>query len=70
MQNRFGDLNEKFEKARRDSEKVFGGGYKFLGFKGNSKKYNAAQENIAFANPAWEQILEMADERELQNIRS
>lgn len=70
MQNSFGDLNEKFEKARRESEKVFGGGYKFLGFKGNSKKYNAAQENIAFANNAWDQIMSMADERELEDIRS
>ena len=62
MQNSFGDLNKKFEKARAESGKTYG--------MFSHHAYTKARDNLAFANDAWNKVLGMADERELQNIRS
>lgn len=62
MGDAFGDLQDKFDKAREEAGKTYGlvsGG-----------AYRKAQDNINFANKAWGQILNMADQNELQNIRS
>ena len=62
MQNAFGDLDEKFNKARAESNKTYG--------TFSRGAYKRANRNIAFANNAWDQIMNMADERELEDIRS
>lgn len=62
MQNSFGDLNKKFEKARAESGKTYG--------MFSHHAYTKARDNLVFANDAWNKVLGMADERELQNIRS
>lgn len=62
MGNAFGDLNDKFDKAREEAGKTYGT------FSQGAKR--DAQRNIDFANQAWNQILAMADQNELQNIRS
>lgn len=62
MQNSFGNLGEKFDKAREESAKKYGG------FSQGARR--RAQRNIDFANYAWDKILEMADQNEYQNIRS
>ena len=62
MQNSFGNLNDKFDKARTEAGKTYG---TFSG-----KAYRKAQKNLDFANTAWNQIMDMADQNELQNIRS
>ena len=62
MQNAFGDLQDKFNKAREEAGKTYGT------FSQGAKK--DAQKNIDFANYAWEKVLAMADQNELQNIRS
>ena len=62
MGNAFGNLQEKFDKAREEAGKTYG-----LTSQG---AYKEAQDNINFANRAWGQILSMADQNELQNIRS
>lgn len=62
MGSSFGNLNEKFERARKESGKTYG--------TFSRGAYKHAQRNLDFANPAWQQILAMADQNELQNIRS
>lgn len=62
MGNAFGNLNDKFDKAREEAGKTYGT------FSQGAKR--EAQQNIDFANHAWERVLAMADQNELQNIRS
>lgn len=62
MGNAFGNLNDKFDKAREESGKTYGTFSKGA--------YNKAQKNLIFSNNAWNKILAMADQNELQNIRS
>ena len=62
MGSSFGNLNEKFERAKKESGKTYG--------TFSRGAYKHAQRNLDFANPAWQQILAMADQNELQNIRS
>ena len=62
MGNAFGDLNDKFDKAREESGKTYG--------TFSRGAYNDAQKNILFANDAWDKILSMADQNEIQKIRS
>ncbi len=62
MGNAFGNLNERFDKAREEAGKTYG--------TFSSGARNRAQNNINFANQAWGQIMAMADQNEIQNIRS
>ena len=62
MGDAFGNLSEKFDKARDEAGKTYGT------FSQRAKR--KAQDNLNFANDAWNQILAMADQNELQNIRS
>ena len=62
MGNAFGDLSSRFDQARNEAGKTYG--------TFSRGAYNKAQDNINFANHAWEDVLAMADQNELQNIRS
>lgn len=62
MGNAFGNLNDKFDKAREEAGKTYGT------FSQGAKR--RAQANIDFANTAWDKVMAMADQNELQNIRS
>ena len=62
MGNAFGNLQDKFDQAREEAGKTYG-----LFSQGARRE---AQSNINFANRAWDQVLAMADQNELQNIRS
>ena len=62
MGNAFGNLNDKFDQAREEAGKTYG--------TFSRGAYNDAQNNIDFANNAWGKILAMADQNELQKIRS
>ena len=62
MGNAFGDLGDKFQRAREEAGKTYG--------TFSQGAYRDAQDNINFANNAWDQILAMADQNEYQNIRS
>ncbi len=62
MGNAFGDLGDRFDQAREEAGKTYGT------FSQGAKK--RAQKNINFANDAWGKVLAMADQNELQNIRS
>lgn len=62
MGNAFGNLSDKFDQARREAGKTYG-----TFSKGS---YRRAQRNLDFANNAWDTVLAMADQNELQNIRS
>lgn len=62
MGDAFGNLNDRFDQARREAGKTYGT------FSQGAKK--AAQRNINFANDAWGKVLAMADQNEVQNIRS
>ncbi len=62
MGNAFGNLQSKFDQAREEAGKTYGT------FSQGARR--EAQSNINFANRAWEQVLNMADQNELQNIRS
>ena len=62
MGNAFGDLASNFDKARQEAGKTYGTFSK--------SAYKDAQRNIDFANYAWDKIMAMADQNELQNIRS
>lgn len=62
MQNAFGNLNDRFDKAREESGKVYGS------FSGGA--YRKAQNNINFANQAWGDIMDLARQNKYQNIRS
>ena len=62
MGNAFGNLNDKFDIAREEAGKTYG--------TFSRGAYNEAQRNLDFANRAWGQIMNMADQNEYQNIRS
>lgn len=62
MGNSFGNLADRFKKAREEAGKVYGT------FSQGAKR--EAQENIDFANRAWDKILAMANQDEYQNVRS
>ena len=62
MQNGFGNLNDKFQQAMEEAGKRYGT------FSHGAKK--RAQRNIDFANTAWDQIMDMANQNDYQNIRS
>lgn len=62
MGNAFGNLGDKFSKAREEAGKTYG--------TFSSGAATDAQQNINFANTAWDQIMNMANQNELQNIRS
>ncbi len=62
MGNAFGNLGERFDQAREEAGKVYGT------FSQGAKR--RAQENIDFANNAWGKVLAMADQNEIQKIRS
>ena len=62
MGNAFGNLGDKFAKAREEAGKTYG--------TFSRGAAHDAQQNINFANNAWDQVLAMADQNELQNIRS
>ena len=62
MGNAFGNLNDRFDKAREEAGKTYGTFSKGA--------YNRAERNLNFANTAWNKVLAMADQNELQNIRS
>lgn len=62
MGNAFGNLNDKFDKAREAAGKTYG--------TFSSSAYDDAQSNLLFANDAWQQILKMSDQNIYQNIRS
>lgn len=62
MGDAFGNLNDRFDQARTETGKTYGT------FSQGAKR--RAQENIDFANYAWNKILNMADLNEIQNIRS
>ena len=62
MGNAFGNLSDRFDKAREEAGKTYG--------TFSRGAYNKAQDNLNFANYAWDKVLAMADQNELQNIRS
>lgn len=62
MQNGFGNFGENLEKAMRESEKTYG--------RFSRGAWRRANNNIAWTNNAYQTILGMADQNELQNIRS
>lgn len=62
MGNAFGNLGDKFSKAREEAGKTYG--------TFSSGAATDAQQNINFANTAWDQVMNMANQNELQNIRS
>lgn len=62
MGSSFGNLADRFKKAREEAGKVYGT------FSQGAKQ--EAQENIDFANRAWNKILAMANQDEYQNVRS
>ena len=62
MQNAFGDLQNVFEKARKEAGKTYG--------TFSRKAFNQAADRNSRANRAWDTVLSLADQNELQNIRS
>lgn len=62
MGNAFGNLQDRFDQARAEAGKTYGT------FSQSAKR--RAQENIDYANKAWEKILKMTDQNEYQTIRS
>lgn len=62
MQNAFGNLADVFDKARQEAGKTYG--------TFSRKAYGKAQANMTKANNAWDDILAMTNQNELQNIRS
>lgn len=62
MQNGFGDLGDRLSKAREEAGKTYGW------FSQGARK--RADQNLTFANQAWQKLLDMTDTNELQNIRS
>lgn len=62
MQNGFGDLGDRLTKAREEAGKTYGT------FSQGARK--RADQNLTFANQAWQKLLDMTDTNELQNIRS
>ena len=62
MGNAFGNLSDRFDTARQEAGKTYG--------TVSQGARRDAQRNINFANYAWDKVLTMADQNELQNIRS
>lgn len=62
MGNAFGNLGDKFNQAREEAGKTYG--------TFSQGAYRDAQRNLNFANTAWDKVMAMADQNELQNIRS
>lgn len=62
MGDAFGNLNDRFDNAREEAGKTYG--------TFSRSAYNKAQDNIDFANIAWNKILNMSDQNRIQNIRS
>lgn len=62
MGNAFGNLGERFGDARVEAGKTYG--------RFSKSAYREAQNNIDFANRAWNQIMQMANQNEIQNIRA
>lgn len=62
MGSSFGNLADRFKKAREEAGKVYGT------FSQGAKR--EAQRNIDYANMAWNKILAMANQDEYQNVRS
>ena len=62
MGDAFGNLQDKFAQAREEAGKTYGT------FSQGAKR--RAQENIDYANYAWKKIMKMADQNNLQNIKS
>ncbi len=62
MGNAFGNLQDRFDQASSKAGKTYGT------FSQGAKR--DAQDNINFANKAWEKILKMTDQNEIQNIKS
>lgn len=62
MQDAFGNLGDRFDQARNEAGKTYG--------RFSQRAKRRAQENIDFANSAWNKVLAMADQNEFQNIRS
>ena len=62
MQNAFGDLQNVFEKAQKEAGKTYG--------TFSRKAFNQAADRNSRANRAWDTVLSLADQNELQNIRS
>lgn len=62
MGSSFGNIADKFKKAREEAGKVYGT------FSQGAKR--EAQKNIDYANMAWNKILAMANQDEYQNVRS
>ena len=62
MQNAYGNLQDRFDKAREEGGRTYG--------TFSRKAYKKAQANVSHANDIWDQILALADQNELQNIRS
>ena len=62
MGSSFGNIADKFKKAREEAGKVYGT------FSQGAKR--EAQRNIDYANMAWNKILAMANQNEYQNVRS
>ena len=62
MGSSFGNLNDRFARAREEAGKTYGT------FSQGAKR--EAQKNIDFANMAWNKVLAMANQNEYQNIRS
>ena len=62
MADAFGNLSNRFDQARKEAGKTYGT------FSQGAKR--DAQRNLDFANYAWDRILAMADQDELQKIKS
>ena len=62
MGDAFGNLQDRFDDASEEAGKTYG-----MVSQGASRN---AQNNINYANNAWDYITKMADQNELQNIRS
>lgn len=62
MQNAFGTLGQRFDKAREEAGKTYG--------TFSRKAFKRARNNINFANNAWGKILDMTDQNEYQGIRT
>lgn len=62
MGNAFGNLSDKFDKAREEAGKTYG--------TFSRGAYKSAQAGVNFANIAWNQILDMTRQNEYQNIRA
>ena len=62
MQNGFGNLQDKFDKALSEAGKTYG--------TFSQGAYRRAQRNLDFANSAWQKILDMSNKDLIQRIRA